>query len=127
MTTTPEGRAKSLGEKLFEAVMANTPGEDRTTWVMVSPDVQSHFEGTALTFAASLTHDKTANAVIASLTARAEASEQREAGLIEQVASLKKAAHCALDYIEECEADAGEPMWVGDELRAALTTKSGEA
>ena len=127
MTTTPEGRAKSLGEKLFDAVMSNTPEVDRTEWGVHSPDIHSRFESTAITYGASLTYDETVSATIEALTARAEASEQREAGLIEQVAGLKKAAHCALDYIEEYEADAGEPMWVGDELRAALTTKSGEA
>jgi hypothetical protein len=133
--STPEGRRelKALAEKA-------TPGPwkaDGTIYEHMVSEIRSIMPGEERGIAQVWQHPQgfadarfiaAANpATVLSLLAALEEAREREAGLIEQVASLKKAAHCALDYIEEHEADAGEPMWVGDELRAALTTKSGEA
>ena len=62
--------AKSLGEKLFEA-FANDG------WASRSADNQAMYERYALAFAASLSHDETANAVIADLRQRLHAAEER--------------------------------------------------
>ena len=69
--------AASLGEKLFAATMANTDLKDRCEWADLHEWHRSSFEKTALAFAASLTHDETANATITALRASLEEAEGR--------------------------------------------------
>lgn len=76
-------KAKSLGEKLAVA-SANDAGLS-ATWADCREDVKAEFERIALAFAASLTHDETASAVIAALTARAEKAEQQADKFRDQV------------------------------------------
>lgn len=62
---------KSLGEKLYEAT--HGPG----LWADLVAASQSYYEKVALAFAASLSHDETANAVITDLRQRLQAAEER--------------------------------------------------
>lgn len=61
--------AKSLGEKLYEA------NDNAWPWISASDSLKVDYEKIALAFAASLTHDETANAVTLSLTSALRASE----------------------------------------------------
>lgn len=65
--------AKSLGEKLFDAMVE---GDDGYLWSSVKPKQKATYERRALAFAASLTHDETANAVTLSLISALRASQQ---------------------------------------------------
>lgn len=73
-----ELKAKSLGEKLCEATRP-FPG----CWESLTEESRCIYEQTALRFAASLTHDETASAVIASLRAALEEAEGRAKGYAE--------------------------------------------
>jgi hypothetical protein len=67
--------AKSLGEKLHAADMEHEhPGSTRP-WIDLSDEGRAVWERIALAFAASLTHDETANAVTLSLISALRASE----------------------------------------------------
>lgn len=67
--------AKSLGEKLHAADMEHEhPGSIRP-WIDLSDEGRAVWERIALAFAASLTHDETANAVTLSLISALRASE----------------------------------------------------
>ena len=65
--------AKSLGEKLAIA-SANDAGLS-AAWGTCRDDVKAEFERIALAFAASLTHDESANATITALRASLEEAE----------------------------------------------------
>lgn len=111
--TAPMPGRKSLGEKLAIA-SANDAGLS-ATWDDCRADVKDEFERIALAFAASLSHDETASIVIASLRTRAEASEQREAGLRE---ALTPSADTKAAYIGEIKFpvcvgtdDDGDEIW----------------
>lgn len=64
---------KSLGEKLFEAI-AEAYGRD-VEWKVQPASEQWEYEISALAFAARLSHDETASAVIADLEIRLQAAE----------------------------------------------------
>lgn len=81
-------KAKSLGEKLFDAF-------GNEGWANRSADNQAMYEAYALAFAASLTHDETANATITALRASLEGAEgQRD----EALEALKPFAEIAARY-----------------------------
>lgn len=66
---------KSLGEKLHSAV--RNYFSERDEWERLTAGEQIDFENIALAFAASLSHDETANAVITDLRQRLQAAEER--------------------------------------------------
>lgn len=65
---------KSLGEKLHDA---QSRGVDGPSWSDYSQSERAWTEKVALAFAASLSHDETANAVITDLRQRLQAAEER--------------------------------------------------
>ena len=79
--------AKSLGEKLAIA----SANDLSAAWDTCREDVKAEFERIALAFAASLTHDETANATITALRASLEEAEGRERALEEAIDEMVKA------------------------------------
>lgn len=67
---------KSLGEKLHDA---QSRGVDGPSWFDYSPSERAWTEKVAVVFAASLSHDETASAVITDLLSRLQAAEERAA------------------------------------------------
>lgn len=64
-----DGTAKSLGEKLVDALDAAADNPP-VTWPMMTPLAQAHHEKVALAFVARLSHDTVTQAVIDCLSAR---------------------------------------------------------
>ncbi|MDR7232255.1 hypothetical protein J2X45_003361 [Caulobacter sp. BE264] len=87
-----DGTAKSLGEKLLEALVIARA--ETTTWFALSDAERTICEQAGVAFAASISHDETANAVITDLRERLQATEVR-AQKVE--AALKNAAA----YVDE--------------------------
>lgn len=86
---------KSLGEKLYEA-LTSTIG-DGISWSALTVEEITLYEKAALTFAASLSHDETANAVITDLRARLQAAEERAERL-----SLSMGVYKTADALRRC-------------------------
>lgn len=84
---------KSLGEKLCEAI---TPV--MKCWPALTDASRSGYEQAALHFAASLSHDETANAVIADLRQRLQAAEERAEKVEAENDQLKLTASWAKSF-----------------------------
>lgn len=87
---------KSLGEKLF-AAMTSVAGEDVSRSVLSAKE-QAQAEQMALAFAASLSHDETANAVITDLRQRLQAAEERAEKVEAENAQMKLTASWAKSF-----------------------------
>lgn len=70
-TLAAEMKAKSLGEKLCDT-FAGEPSEDTRPWSEITDSAKIIWERLAVAFAASLSHDETASAVIAAQAAEIE-------------------------------------------------------
>lgn len=81
-----EPNTKSLGEKLWSALGLFTgDGAYKPSWDQVEGGVRADWERVALRFAASLSHDETATAVITDLLQRLQAAKEREEKLVNVV------------------------------------------
>lgn len=113
------GKAKSLGEKLAIA-SANDAGLS-ATWSDCRDDVKAEFERIALAFAASLSHDETATAVIADLEARLRASEAECETLKRLLRAANSAAMAEIERADAAEALATSQAEEIKALKADLT------
>ncbi|MDR7232777.1 hypothetical protein J2X45_003887 [Caulobacter sp. BE264] len=111
--TTP---AKSLGEKLYEA-LASAMG-DGIPWSALTVEEINLSEKAAIAFAASLSHDETANAVITDLRQRLQAADERA----ETLAAVAERAREELRLIRAKDSDAVYDTTLRLDMALALKT-----
>jgi hypothetical protein len=93
---------KSLGEKLSDALDAGA-GLSGRIWPALADHRQAELERAGLAFAASLSHDETATATIAALTARAVAAEQARDEAREALKPFAEAAETIPEQDDDAE------------------------
>jgi len=86
---------KSLGEKLADAVWTRQAILVLGMWSMLPDDARTDYERVGLTFAASLSHDETATATIASLRSALTAAEEENKNFRAREAHFAKALKVA--------------------------------